>query len=382
MGRKGSGVEVRPSSIRLTFKYNDEPVKRTLTINDKPMLPTPANVKYANRLAAEIKDKIRHGTFSMAEYFPADGSSHTGTISAQLDTWLATQRVEKSTRAGYNSAVKFWKTAEVDGGPLGDRALRAVRTSHLLTALATRPHLTGKTINNYVSVVRDALELAVTDKLIAENSAAAIKRAKHQKDPPDPFELEEAEKIIVAARDRYPAQTANLIETWFFVGPRTSEIFGLRWPRVLLPTGKLVISEALVAGERKGTKTSYEREVILNSRAMAALQRQRQHTQLKGEIVFPDPATGLPWSVQDFLKHVWTPLLARLGIRYRRPYNMRHTYATLMLMAGMMPAFCAKQLGHSVSEFLKTYARWLDGAQNDVEMNRLETSLRGRIGGK
>lgn len=64
-----------------------------------------------------------------------------------------------------------------------------------------------------------------------------------------------------------------------------------------------------------------------------------------------------------------------MGIRYRRPYNMRHTYATAMLMAGMTPAFCAKQLGHSVEVFLNTYSKWMDGAQDDREMARLEAAL-------
>ncbi|MBO3031638.1 hypothetical protein J6350_10550 [Burkholderia pseudomallei] len=55
-------------------------------------------------------------------------------------------------------------------------------------------------------------------------------------------------------------------------------------------------------------------------------------------------------------------------IRYRRPYNMTHCYATAMLMARMTPAFCAKQLGHSVEMFLTTYSKWIDGDQNDLEM--------------
>jgi integrase len=46
-----------------------------------------------------------------------------------------------------------------------------------------------------------------------------------------------------------------------------------------------------------------------------------------------------------------------------------------MLMAGMRPAFCARQLGHSVEMFLRTYSKWLDGDQNALEMNRLETAL-------
>ncbi|MFY0477114.1 hypothetical protein [Achromobacter marplatensis] len=58
---------------------------------------------------------------------------------------------------------------------------------------------------------------------------------------------------------------------------------------------------------------------------------------------------------------------------------MRHTYATVILMAGMTPAFCAKQLGHSVEMFLKTYSKWLDGDQNDLEMSRVETAISAQI---
>ena len=68
-----------------------------------------------------------------------------------------------------------------------------------------------------------------------------------------------------------------------------------------------------------------------------------------------------------------------LGIRYRRPYNLRHTYATIMLMAGMNPAFCARQLGHSVEMFLRTYAKWISGEQDAREMERLK-GMGGAIG--
>ena len=47
----------------------------------------------------------------------------------------------------------------------------------------------------------------------------------------------------------------------------------------------------------------------------------------------------------------------------------------MMLMAGMRPAYCAKQLGHSVEMFLRTYAKWLDGDHDALEMNRLEAAL-------
>ncbi len=54
---------------------------------------------------------------------------------------------------------------------------------------------------------------------------------------------------------------------------------------------------------------------------------------------------------------------------------MRHTYATAMLMSDMNHSFCAKQLGHSVEMFQRTYTTWIDGPQNAVQMDKLEAAL-------
>lgn len=202
-------------------------------------------------------------------------------------------------------------------------------------------------------------------------------RAKHQKPPPDPFSREESESIIKEAERVHPGQVHNLIDFWFWTGLRTSEIFGLQWLNVDLPSGTILVAEALVRGEHKDrTKTAVARTVRLNSRALSALKRQRVFTGIAGAAIFHDPRYSRRWEDERaFRRSFWTPTLKRLGIRYRRPYNMRHSYATAMLMAGMTPTFCAKQLGHSIEMFLTTYAKWMDGEQNALEMARLESAL-------
>jgi len=381
MARTGSGVDIRENSIRITFSFEGKQHRPTLMIGERPMPPTPANIKHAIRLVAEIRQKIKLELFSMAEYFPAIAGDVAGiaTVALQLDNWLASQRIEGSTKAGYQSAINFWKAAPADdkGTPLGTKPLRALLTSHVLRALASRPNISGKTVNNYVSVLREAIDMAVTDKLLQRNPVEDVKRAKHQKEPPDPFTHEESAAIIASFHAKHPGQVANFVEAWFWTGMRTSEIFALRWDNVDLASGHAVVKEALVRGELKErTKTNTVRTILLNSWALGAVQRQRAHTQMSGTAVFMDPRYGMPWSDERaFRRSYWTPLLRKLGIRYRRPYQMRHSYATAMLMAGMRPAFCAKQLGHSVEVFLHTYSKWIDGEQNDVEMQRLENAF-------
>jgi len=308
----------------------------------------------------------------MTEYFPASGDTQAQTtVGCQLDNWLKAQRIEESTRAGYASGVKFWK------GFVGDKALRALKTSEILTAIATRSDLTGKTINNYVQVLREAVELAVSDGDLKHNPVAKIQPAKHQKAPPDPFTRDEADKILADLAAKHPGQAANFVDFWMWTGMRTSEIFGLRWANVDLASGTALVAEAVVRGIQKdNTKTNTARTVKINSVALAAVTRQKQHTYLVGDFVFNDPRYGTPWvDERAFRRSYWTPTLKRLGIRYRRPYNMRHTYATIMLMAGMNHSFCAKQLGHSIEMFQRTYSKWIDGQQDDTEMDRLEKAI-------
>lgn len=89
--------------------------------------------------------------------------------------------------------------------------------------------------------------------------------------------------------------------------------------------------------------------MILNSRTRAAIRRQRRHTQRRDGHVYLDAWYEEPWfEERAFRRSSWAPTLRRLGLRYRPPCDTRHTCATPMLMAGMTPAFCARQLGHSV----------------------------------
>jgi integrase len=168
-----------------------------------------------------------------------------------------------------------------------------------------------------------------------------------------------------------------MTEWWFYSGVRTGEAFGLRWPNVDLRNARMLIAESVVLGEeRDSTKTGVARSVILNSRALAAIQRQRAVSMAGMGHVWTHPFDNLGWTDERaYRRNYWEPTLKRLGIRYRRPYTMRHTFATMMLMAGRTPAWCAKQLGHSIEMFLGTYSKWIDGDQDARELAGLESWL-------
>ena len=62
----------------------------------------------------------------------------------------------------------------------------------------------------------------------------------------------------------------------------------------------------------------------------------------------------------NVVKRVWHPALRYLKMRPRRPYQTRHTAATLWLAAGESPEWIARQLGHTTTQMLfKVYSRYV-----------------------
>ena len=94
---------------------------------------------------------------------------------------------------------------------------------------------------------------------------------------------------------------------------------------------------------------------------MEALNAQKPLSQLRGERIWLNPRTLEPWSTDaQVRKTAWLPIMARSGIDYRNPYQIRHTYASTLLTAGGNPWYVAQQLGHEDVEMVfRTYGKFI-----------------------
>lgn len=132
-----------------------------------------------------------------------------------------------------------------------------------------------------------------------------------------------------------------------------------------------MISRAMTqaaGGEAEVTKTAAgRRSVKLLRPALEALTAQKAHTFLADAEVFQNPRTLERWAGdQPIRKTMWHPAMKKAGVRYRRPYQTRHTYASMMLSAGEHPMWVAKQMGHSDWTMIaRVYGRWIPTAEDD-----------------
>jgi len=333
--------------------------------------PTPKNIEAAAKLRKEISEKIKHNIFCYEEYFPdsirANESSDT-TFKQVSDNWLTTQTDKAlSTLTGYKKIINRYLLPS-----LGNKPIKHIKYSELAVLLSSFD-VSAKTRNNILTPIRQIFEMAHIDGDIEINPSIKLKSAKSQKEPPDPFSFDEIELVINFLGQHYPEPIQNYFEFAFFTGMRTSELIALKWEDVDWNNQLIRDQRAKVLKEIKETKTYVIRDVELNSRAIRALERQKKITLPSTEWIFINPNTNEPFiDDRPVRRWAWTPSLKSLGIRYRPPYNTRHTCATIMLMAGSNPAWAAKQLGHSIEMFLRTYSKWIDGDDKGKELSKIE----------
>ena len=170
-----------------------------------------------------------------------------------------------------------------------------------------------------------------------------------------PFTLEEVMDFLQAVREDF----RDYFTVRFFTGMRTSEIDGLKWRYVDFNLELISIRDTYVHGKMSTTKTvGSMRDIQMSSMVVEALKRQQKVTG-DGEFVFCN-AEGNPLDKGNIRDRVWKPTLKKMGIAYRRPYETRHTAATLWLAAGEAPEWIARQMGHSNTKMLfEIYSRFV-----------------------
>lgn len=373
------GVTVRKHSqgetINITFTYKGvkcrEPLSN-LDVNNK-------NLKYAERTLGEIHNKIERGTFIYAEYFPRSarlkifGNAATGkTVKMYLDEYLKiceTRNLSPSTIGGYKKCRSA--LSELHILPASELTPAALKT------WIQTQKTTLKTIRNQLSFLRSSLDEAITDGVLQINPVSLVTASRYRSKETeieneyivDPLTPAEVDALLISAGNK---QWENLFRFAIHTGMRSSELCALRWKDIDFIQKTAHVQSASVAGITKGTKTKAgTRKVELTNEAMLALSSQKPFSYMKEATVFEDPKTGKAWANADAIrKKAWVPTLRKAGIRYRNPYQTRHTFATRHISQGANLFWLATQMGHKGPEMLfRHYGSYLKEYDGNTSAN-------------
>lgn len=291
--------------------------------------------------AAKLRELQRQKGLSPA----AAGSART--LAAYLTGWLADIKASRAaaTHDSYRNAVERHVIPHL-GGVSIDR-LTPLHVQRWLTAM---DGVGSRTRQNAFKVLRRALTVAVKLQVIVSNPTDGFEAPRHQREPINPFTADEAAAII----ESFEGSPWRLyVVLGFGCGLRQGEILGLQWGDLAgdvinIRRQQTEISGAVAIGEPKSQ--SGRRSVPVPAQIIEAWTVARAEALAAGRAkpsdpVFVGPRGGV-MRRSNFRHRQWSPTLAALGLPYRSPHQMRHTYATLALAAGVPVTVVSRALGH------------------------------------
>ena len=371
--RQKGAIRVRGGKLWVDFRYLGERVRESTGLIDDSQNRNRVR-KQLNLIMAEIEA----GIFRFSKRFP---HSKRKKYFAELEGELVT--VEPGDVLFGEYVEKWWHDMS-PGMTIGQqRDYRSALNAHLLPKFADRPlsefwstvrlkkfiqelkgkqnrygkPLSGKRIGNIMiplrMIVKDAASEYNWHHL--HDPFAGLKLPKTRKYRVQPFTFDEWQTLLKFIPKWYHNYFQFAVQT----GLRPSEQVALKWNAI--DARFIYVELSRVRGvEKDDLKNEYSRrEILIRPSMREVIEAQRQQTaQIDSEYVFLNMANQPIY--QDRLAKVWRKAMKESKMRYRRMYDVRHTFASWALAAGELPGWVARTLGHAdTSMVYSTYGRFI-----------------------
>lgn len=369
----------RKGLLFFDFRYKGVRCREQTALSD-----TAGNRKKLNPILERIEASIKLGTFRYEDFFP--GSSRVAQFADDLQTKQRLELLGVNSQATAKDLPRFrlfgeeWYEENEIRWKRSHRIMkRAIFDHYLYPAFGdlmidqiergmllkfrnglSKEGVSGKPlgpmrINHIMTPLKMVMEEAST-RFGIPNPAANIRMLRVPHSDVDPFSVQEIKTFLENIRRDFQ----NYYKVRFFSGMRTSEIDGLQWKCVDFERRQILIRETLVDSILETTKTPGSvREIHMSQLVFDALKEQFGATGHLSDFVFCNKK-GNPLRHRDVTKRIWYPALKCMGLKRRKPYQTRHTAATLWLAAGENPEWIARQMGHTTTRMLFTvYSRFV-----------------------
>lgn len=219
----------------------------------------------------------------------------------------------------------------------------------------------NKSKRNYLSVLKGILDVALHDEVIDKNPMIHVKFPSYHAPRINPFNSDEVKRILEGAKD-FNFNFVYFLAMGFFTGMRTGEIIALKRKDIDLKRRMISIrSTRSRFGENEPKTFGSRRDIPIIDSLYPYIEKMFERENDKYMMA---TQYGTPYrDTHVFCVLWWKPLLKSLRIAYRRPYNMRHTFATNMLYRELCtPVELAQYLGHSSTKMIyDVYVSYIQG---------------------
>jgi integrase len=220
-------------------------------------------------------------------------------------------------------------------------------------------------LSKAIALLRQILRRAVKAKLLAENPAADLEPPVSKTRIPTPADPEQIEGIRDWFLARKRPADATLVSVLGYAGLRPGEALGLRWADV--EKISISIARSISMGQEKETKTGALRVIRPPRQVFQDLATWKLASPAPFGLVWPRRKDGEPWTKSDWnnwRKRYFAKAVEAVGLGDFRPYDLRHSRASMLAAEGKPITEAAYEMGHSPAVFLSTYAHVIEQARD------------------
>jgi len=207
------------------------------------------------------------------------------------------------------------------------------------------------TVNRDLAVLRRMLRIAERKRLITRSPFHEVEMLEERKERRQPHILtfDEEKRLLATAAEHIRVLAILILETGLRSG---KEALSLKWADIDF------LSESIKV--RQSKTMAGQRIVPMSSRCNAELLRwQELFGPNFSEYVFPKP--GHPETHLRDVRVAWANALSAAGLKQFWIYDLRSTFCSRVIQAGVSHIFVAQIMGHSSSSsILQTYAKAID----------------------
>ena len=234
----------------------------------------------------------------------------------------------------------------------------------LVDLLKIRSANTVEVIHAVISgIFSEAIDLGYTEINPAYGLLKKILPPKNKRNltEPDPFTREDLGEFLEAAWAKLPEPFPLILEVMAMTGMRLGEALAMCWENLDSRNCQYNVAETTRHG-RFGPPKSGKRHIDLDETLVGKLdthiKKLRKDCMAAGVL----PHYLFPGITQRVVQGAVRRACMAARLRTRSPHDLRHAYATLLLMDHYSPAYVQKQLGHhSISMTVDIYGHWIPG---------------------
>jgi integrase len=244
----------------------------------------------------------------------------------------------------------------------GERSLAALRPVDVQAYIAEQIQfgaLAPKTVNNILALLKQMLKSAVDWGYLTAVPLAGVKKLRRPRRDVPLWTPAEIWTFLLHA----PEEWRTMWLVGIFAGLRPGEIQAMSWEAQNWPdfaANKIHITCAYEAESKVLGPTKTDRSVRLVDMVPAVRQALLAlPSRNEGGLVFPGADGGM--FSRSNLKRGWHRTIKATRVRKIRLYDLRHTFASLLITAGKNPLYIARQMGHYSAGFtLDTYGHLME----------------------